>query len=280
MFFTTEHPMLMPKSTDIPFGTLTNEEMLALSPELSEAEAASPQAKYFTQVPAPLPKELEEAKKNGPMDVKDAFEVWDYAKNMNNTGNCAVENGYCVLPSGITYAAARIEQRGRTDEMVAYYNEHFAPEESLFYKIWFPGMHHMHFCDGAVEDFGFGRLAIKFTGLVEVEDLGLTVEEVAKNDPACISLNGSKAVWYNLESDTPDKPCHGILIFYHRLTDYGREMRMRFFAGVQTDGKGGFILDPLPPEEALNVARCNMEHLMHEYTNDHYLQTTFWNDNH
>ncbi len=280
MFYAKNHPMLLPKSTDLPYGSLTIEEMKALSPELTEAEKKSPQAKYFYQLPAPLPQEHKAALAGGPMDVADAFEIWDYGQWMNTTGHCRVENGYCVLPNGVTYAAVKVEQVGRTDEMVAYYNAHFAPEESLFYKTWFPGMHYLHFSDGAVEDFGFGRLAIKFTGLVEVEDLRLIYDDIEKNDPACISINGSHAVFYNLDSDDPSRELHGILTFYHRLTDYGREMRMRFWCGIRVDHQGGYIIEPAPAEEAMNIARCTMEHLMQEYTNDAYLEKKFWEDEH
>lgn len=35
------------------------------------------------------------------MDVQYAFAPEDYAKHMNVTGACEVENGYCVLPDGV-----------------------------------------------------------------------------------------------------------------------------------------------------------------------------------
>ena len=126
-----------------------------------------------------------------PMDPSKAFEMKDYGKFMNTPGYCEVENGYCVLPSGVTYAAMHLKQPGRTDEMVQYYNQNFAPEDGLFYKIWCPGYHFIHYVNSCVENFGFGQLNMKFAGGVEIEDLGLNFEEIAKNDPACIAICGT-----------------------------------------------------------------------------------------
>ncbi len=280
MFYKTDHPMLMPKSTDIPFGTMSIEELKKLPSDLTENEKKAPHAKYFYEVPVELSEEHRAVIAGGPMDPADAFEMQDYGKYMNNTGYCKVENGYCVLPSGITFAAVKIDQNGRTDEMVDYYNKYFAPEDSLFYKIWYPGCHYIHFCDGALEDFGFGRVNMKFIGQVEVEPLGIRYEDVVKNDPACISINGTIAEFYNIDSDDPDKPIIGTLVFYHRLTDNGREMRMRMWCGIAPDGKGGYIIDKVPEEEALNVAKCTMMHLMQEYSDDEYLERKFWADTH
>ena len=70
------------------------------------------------------------------MDPAKVFSMQNYGKYMNTEGHCEVENGYCVLPGGVTYAAALIRQEGLTDEMVDHYNRCFAPEENLFYKFW------------------------------------------------------------------------------------------------------------------------------------------------
>ncbi|MCD8299583.1 MAG: hypothetical protein LUC41_00155 [Clostridiales bacterium] len=279
MFYAKDHPFLIPKDTGIPSDEFTFEQMKALSADLSETEKKCPHAKYYYELPAPLPQEHLDAMEAGPIDPSEAFEIWDYGNYMNKIGHCAVENGYCVLPSGIAYSAARVIQEGRFDDMTAYYNQYFAPEECLFYKTWYPGNHYMHFTDGAVEDFGFGRQFIKFTGLVEVEDLRLNYDDIDKNDPACISINGSKAVFHDLTDDSA-KDIKGILVFYHRLTENGREMRMRMWNGISVDENGEYVIDPLPADKALKVAKCCMCHLMQEYTNDHYLETKFWYDNH
>ncbi len=280
MFYKTSHPMLIPKSMDIPFGSMTVEELKRLSPELSEAEKKAPHAKYFYEVPVELSAKYKEVIAGGPMNPKDAFEMQDYGKIMNKSGYCKVENGYCVLPRGITFAAVQIDQPGRTDEMVDYYNKFFAPEGNLFYKIWYPGCHYLHFSNGALEDFGFGRVNIKFTGQVELESLRIHYEDVAVKDPTCIGINGSIAEFYNLDSDNPDKAIISTLVFYHRLIENGREMRIRMWCGIAPDGKGGYIVDAVPDKEALHMAKCTMMHLMQEYSNDEYLERKFWTDTH
>ena len=58
-----------------------------------------------------------------------------------------------------------------------------APEESLFYKIWYPGSHYLHYEDGALEDFGFGRIHMRFVGGVEPKDLGIDPTEIEKMTP-------------------------------------------------------------------------------------------------
>ena len=277
MIFSKNHPMLMPKDCGITYGTFSNEELLALTTELTEKEKAHPHAKYHEMTPAPLPAELAEAIDGEPMDPSKAFGMEDYGKFMNNTGHCEVENGYCVLPNGVTYAAALIRQEGRTDEMVDWYNKEFAACDNLFYKIWNPEAHYLHYANGCLENFGYGRMNLKFAGLIQVEDLGMNIEDIAKNDPACIQINGTAAVGYNLDSDHPDVPEWNTIVFYHRLTDYGREVRIRLWCGQSVEN-GKYVYSIPKPEEALNMARCSMIHMMKEYTNDDFLEKKFWED--
>lgn len=203
----------------------------------------------------------------------------DYGIFMNTPGYCEVENGYCVLPSGVTYAAMHLKQPGRTDEMVQYYNQNFAPEDGLFYKIWCPGNHFIHYVNGCVEDFGFGQLNMKFAGGVEVEDLGLNFEEIAKNDPACIAICGTSTIGYNLDSDHPGRPERNTIVFYHRETSEGREIRVRLWYGIGVENHQ-YITAPPDPEEAEGIARSCFIHMAREYTNDEYLERTFWADTH
>ena len=277
MVFSTNHAMLFPKDCGIPFGTLSNEEVLALSTELTEKEQAHPHAHYHDLMPAPLPAELAEAISGPPMDPSKGFGMEDYGKFMNNTGHCEVENGYCVLPNGVTYAAAQIRQEGRTDEMVDWYNKEFAKGDNLFYKIWNPEAHYLHYENGCVENFGYGRMNMKFAGAVQVEDLGMKYEEIAQNDPACIQIGGTTSIGYNLDSDHPNVPEWNTIVFYHRQTDYGREMRIRLWCGQGVDN-GQYVYTIPAPEEALDMARYTMIHMMKEYTNDNFLEKRFWED--
>lgn len=272
-----KHSFLYPKDSGISFGQLTDEELKALKPELTETEQSCPHAKYFYEMPAPLPQEYLEVIKNGPMDPKQAFSMEDYGKFMNHTGHCQVENGYCVLENGVTYAAVLLRQEGRTSEIIDHYNRYFAPEESLFYKIWNPGSHYLHYTDGALEDFGFGRINMKFVEQVEPEHLGIRRKDIEKNDPACIYIGGTSTVGYNLDSSHPHQLERNTIVFYHRLTDYGREVRVRLWYGAGLE-HGRWELTPPPAEEALSIAKKTMMHVMQEYTNDQYLEMKFWEE--
>lgn len=272
------HTFLLPRADCYGYDDFTDDELRALSWELTDKEKADPDSAYYGMVPAPLLPEHQRALDGPPMDLSAAFEFHDYGKAMNNTGHCREENGYCVLPSGVTYAAALMRQEGRNDEMTAYYNGHFCLTDSLFYKTWFPKAHYLHFNDGgAFEDFGFGRIKMRFTAMMDEKALGLDPGEVRKNDPACIYIGGTAAVGRNLDSDDPMKEERNIIMFYHRETSYGREMRIRLFYGIGYE-KGEFIYTIPEKDRALDIARHTLYHIVHEYTNDMALQDAVYRD--
>lgn len=273
----TTHTFLFPREDKYTKDTFKDDELRTFSYELTENEKKDPDARYMELVPAPLSEEHKKALES-PMDVKDAFEFHDYAEMMNNQGYCKVENGYCVLPSGVTYAAAMIRQQGRTDEMVDYYNKNFGLTDSLFYKLWYPKAHYMHFCDGGcLEDFGFGRIKLSFTGQLDAKMLGIDMEEIQKRDPACIYIGGTAAVGRNIDSDDPKKEEANIIMFYHRETEYGREVRIRLFYGIGwRDGE--FFYTIPDADKAENIAKNTCTHIMQEYTNDELLETTVYAD--
>ncbi len=274
-----KHSMFIPKGTGISPDELSDEDLRKLPFELTAFERACPHAEFYDLMPAPLPEEHREAIENGPMDSRYAFSMQDYGKFMNNTGHCDVENGYCVLPDGVTYASALIRQEGRTDEVIDFYNQYFAPEDSLFYKTWYPGSHYLHFEGGCLEDFGFGRMKLIFAEKIKPCHLGIKEEEIVKNDPACIFIGGTSAVGYNLDGKDPKRPERNVIALYHRLTDYGREVRIRLWYGIGVE-KGQYYKTLLDSGEALDIAKKTMIHIMQEYTNDQYLETAFFNKFH
>lgn len=274
------HPFLLPKAgTNRMMDDFTDEELMKISPALTKKEKEAAHSEFFYQMPAHLPEYLEQALNCEMMNPSDAFELKDYLKAMNNMGHCKVENGCCVLPNGITYAAALIRQEGRSDEMIEFYNREFGVTDSLFYKTWFPGSHYLHYPDGAMEDFGFGRVKMKFMNQVTPEQLGTTIEEIQRNDPACIGIGGTSAIGYNLDSDEPLKAEWNTIMFYHRMTEFGREVRIRLWYGFGID-KDGFHITLPKKEEAEKIARCTLQHVAQEYTNDQYLQLKFWEKYH
>ena len=277
MLYSKNHSFLLPKSCGKYFGDLSLQEMRNLKSELTDAEKGYAHAKYYYSMPAPLSEIHKAAIQAGPIDPAKAFDIQDYGKFMNNTGHCEVENGYCVLPNGVTYAAVLLNQEGRTDEMVNFYNQHFAKEDSLFYKTWYPGEHFMHYENGALESFGFGRMNMRFAGQVQVEQLGMKFEDIEKNDPNCIMVGGTTAVGYNIDAQDPDKAEWNTIVFYYRQTPTGREVRVRLRYGVGIDN-GQYVYTPPKKECAEYVAKCTMIHVMQEYTNDDYLERMFWEE--
>lgn len=278
MLFDKGHAFFRPKDSGLFFGSLTDEELRKLSPALTESEQQYPHASYFSKEIS-LPEEFQETLKNGPMDPALAFMPEDYGKFMNTEGHCEVENGYCVLPNGVTYAAVLLRQEGRTDETVRYYNDYFAPEENLFYKTWCPGFHYLHYADGAFEDFGFGRMNMKFAHDKQASEMGLDPKLIEKNDPACIGIGGTATLGFNLDSADPKKPQWNTIAFYHRQTSYGREVRVRLWYGYGWENNKP-VFTPPEPKQALDIARLTMKHVMMEYSNDQYLETKFWDDTH
>lgn len=273
----TKHTFLLPRADHYSFNDFTDDELRALSWRLTEKEKGDPDSAYYSLVPAPLAPAHQKALE-APMDPSFAFSFAEYGKYMNNTGYCREENGYCVLPDGVTYAAALIRQEGRNDEMTAYYNEHFGLTDSLFYKTWFPEAHYLHFNDGGTfEDFGFGRVKMRFTAQLDARMLGLDPDEIRRNDPACIYLGGTAAIGRNLDSKDPMKEERNIIMFYHRETPCGREMRIRLFYGIGYEN-GEFIYTLPEKERALDIARCTYNHIVHEYTNDLTLQNAVYRD--
>ena len=185
--------------------------------------------------------------------------------------------GTVFLSNGIGYSAAMIKQQGLTDEMVNLFNREFAPGNNLFYKIWCPDSHLLHYTDGAVEDFGWGRVNLKFTSNVFMEDLGLDISQIKKNDPACIQINGSCAVLENLEGETRGTLDRITIVNYHREIPNGREQRIRAWFGIGIeDGEYQYAI----PSFGTSLLRAKdvMAHLIFEYSNISKLMLQFWSD--
>ncbi len=267
------------------FEDMTFESIKALSPDLTEEEAASPFAKYYYEKNE-LSEEYAAVVDGPPMDVADAFEPWDYGKNMNTTGYCRVENGYCVLDSGITYSAVMIRQPGRTNEKMDAYNKYFAPEGALAYKAWTPGAHYFHTENGAIEDFGYGLLNMRaiieegnFCVGTDVTMLGIDIDKVKENDPRCIWVSGNDWEAYQvLETRISDQRRRSLIVNYLRKTDEGRELRIRLYGGVGIEN-GKFIRTPIPEDwDPMEIARLHMRHLMLEYGHESRMVNQFWEE--
>ena len=198
---------------------------------------------------------------------------------MLNPDGDEVENGYGVLPNGVGFAAMLIRQEGITDEMIKKYREEFAQDgpRTLFYKIWFPGAHLLHYENGVVENFGWGMMNMEmdmehFT----LAHLGIRQEDILQRDPNCISLLGFYGRGW--EVDHPERePVWTSMVQHTRLTPTGRELRVRYWNGLAF-GPGGQLVFSDPVDRAVMEERMRlmMEHCLTEYQNELRLMKGFW----
>lgn len=277
MMFDLGREMTSPKNSGKAFGEVSIEELRKMSVELTEEEKNSPFAKYYYEPMAELTAEQKTALKQ-PMPPEECYMPDKAGERMLNTRHERYENGYGILPNGVGFVAVKIDQVGRTDEKVKYYRENFAPEGNLFYKVWFPGMHLMHYTDGAVEDFGWGMQSMRFT--VEDFDLsivGIDTDEVCSKDPDCISIFGAGAVCVDVED--PENKEYTSMLCYTRDTEWGRELRVRYWLGLRTHGDGSIELKvDSDREKTLEHSRMLMEHCQKEYMNETRLMNAFWEE--
>ncbi len=254
-----------------------NAELYTLSTKLTPEEAASKYAKYYHLGPAePSHENLLAVERGAEIDPAKAIMPEDYARVMNAPGNMEIETGYCALPNGVGYVAARTFQPGMTDEKMQFFTDNFKPEGDLFYKTWFPGSHTRHYSDMAVEDVGWGMEDFRFVQPLFPKDLGMP-EQIDQNDPACFAMNGSNIMSYPLHK--PDgEPLYVTELCYYRAVPGGRELRVRFWIGLHyVDGKsqlhlpGGKPVDPSYPR-----ALCN--HCIWEFATLTRNILMFWED--
>lgn len=281
--YLTGHEMTKPYTCGKLRSAMSLDEMRKLTADLTEEEKASPFASYYYEPMAELDEDQKAAMK-APLLPRQCFMPDKAGKILLDSldgGDEYPSNGYGVLDNGIGYAAMKIMLPGITDDMVRKYREEFAHEENnrnLFYKIWFPGKHYIHFDDGIVEDFGWGPVVGEMNWeLFRFAHIGITREEIAKRDPQCISLLGLAGD--TLELNEPGaEPWPMFMVCHTRLTEEGREMRVHYWKGAQVNPDGTLTLKPSPDrEDTLRKMKCMMEHCLMEYMNEGRLMREFWN---
>lgn len=266
-----------PHSSGICFGELKPEQLRQLTTGLTKEENASVFSRYYYEPMAPLQPEHLEAIQHGPMDLADAFMPENYGKFMLHTGHAAVENGYCTLPNGVGFAAAKIDQIGRTDEKAKSFREGFAHVGDLFYKTWYPEAHLLHYINGAVEDFGWGMLDMQFLGDCTMEHLGIDKERIEEQDPSCISIVGVSTIATRLDAPQ-EEPEYASMVLYLRETSEGRELRARYWVGLLFTKDGIECKIKQDGVATEDKARMMMTHCMKEYTNENRLLDAYWNN--
>ncbi len=279
-FYSTGREMTHPYTSGIFFGQLSYEQLRQMTPELTEQEKQALSAKHFYEPMASLTPEHEAAIAAPPLSPDECFLPGDIGAILLDKRSTAAENGYGVLPNGVGYAAIKIEQEGITDEMIKKYREEFAHDgpRTLFYKIWFPGMHLLHYENGVAENFGWGMLNLE----MEMENftfrhLGICKEDIPVRDPDCICLLGIYGRGWQIAY--PEKPpVYTCMVQHTRQTSAGRELRVRYWSGIAfgPDGSLEFHVNP-DHGQTCEQMRLMMEHCMREYSNELKLIKEFWN---
>ena len=270
----TMHPRDCGKAYD----DVSDEVLRALPYALTPEERAAPHAKYYTEdLPRPT-EEMVAAYEGPPMDPADAFLPQEAGARFLIPGHMKREMGYCVLPNGVGYAAMLIQQPGRTDEKMRKYNEDFAPEGNLGYKIWFPGAHLMHFTDGCFEDFGWGPQKIRFGHPIDFKFLGIDEGTILERDPATLSLMCTSSTAYN-PFRTEDGIEYSCMMSHLRSVPGGRELRIRYWFGMAIDPEGQVLTNLKPGESTpLEHMRLMAKHCAWEYTNEKRRVDALWAD--
>lgn len=282
MFF-AGHEMTHPYTSGKYMKDYTIEQLRELSPEITPEEKGDPFYKYYSERMADIEPSHKEALEYGPLNPKLCYMPEAAGKVLLCGSDIYPENGYGVLDNGVGFACVLIHQTGITDAMIKNYRDHFArtPNRMLFYKLWYPHMHLIHFEDGIVENWGWGMCRQD----MNMDDfcfchLGICKEDILEMDPDCIGLLGGGGRCVELAN--PGRKNWPMWMVQHtRLTSWGRELRVRYWNGLDLKKDGSVILEPNPDRsQTLKEMRMMMQHCMQEYCNELKLIHTFWKDTH
>ncbi len=280
-FFSTGREMTHPYTSGIFFGQLSYKQLQCITTQLTDEEKRAPSALYFNEPMAPLPPAFEAAITAPPLSSEECNMPSDIGKILLNPASSAPDNGYGVLPNGVGYAAIKVVQDGITDEIIRKYRDEFAHDgpRTLFYKLWFPGMHLLHYENGVVENFGWGLLNLEMQmDHFSFRHLGITQDDILALDPDCICLLGlCGRGWQVAHPEAP--PVYTCMVQHTRQTPAGRELRVRYWSGI-TFGPDSLEFHVNPDRtQTLEQMKLMMEHCMREYSNERKLMMEFWNQN-
>lgn len=110
------------------------------SAELTEAETAMDEAKYYSTDFVTIPDEIIDAVALGPESPEKALALED-VNMLIKPGYLDMENGYALLDDGSAYVAVKTDLPGATGDMIHWWFWWHALED-IRYKIWCPGDHY------------------------------------------------------------------------------------------------------------------------------------------
>lgn len=282
--FTLGREMTHPFTSGLHMADLSDAQLRAMPVQLTPEEERSPFAHHYYEPMAQLQPEHTAALERGPLSPEQCYMPEQAGAILLGSPGDYPENGYGVLDNGVGYGAILIRQVGVTDEMIRKYRDEFAQDaytkehaRNLFYKVWFPGAHLIHFEDGVVEDFGWGMMRLEMGWEnFRLAHLGLSAQQIPEQDPDCICVLGlGGAGW---EIARPEAGQRQMCMVQHtRVTDWGRELRVRYWNGLRLNPDGTVDIVPGPePAQTLEEMRLMVQHCMREYCNELRLMKEFW----
>lgn len=277
-----EHALYFPKA----YGRFYKDEedksvILRLTEKLLPEEEENEFAKYYhlgacepsaeTLAMLTLEKELPE---------EAAFMPEDYAKIMLTFRSTEYENGFRVMDNGVVFVALRTWQEGVNDGNMQYFNDNFTPEpQDLFYKIWCPGKHMRLYPDLAIEDMGWGWLEVRIKDFLGKEDFGLP-ENLEEIDPELIDFQAMNMELLPLGAPKGTEPVRLVEANCFRQTEKGREIRHRFWIGLNMKNGKSAVVSPKDLEQAAEYARNTAYHSGSEFATLARNVLAFWKDRH
>lgn len=175
------------------------------------------------------------------------------------------DEGYCLLPNGVGYAATRTELPNVTIEMNNWYKK-LRLVDKLSYMIWYPGSHVSELGGVCLEDIGFGVERNDVESPANIKNLGFR-RHPAEADPQFLALIGGNGWWHNL--DHPEIRPRAMSLFHYirRLPQGGIEFRTHIYMGMFAIGGAGVIQQQIQPEICLEATRRMAEHCIYERAN-------------
>lgn len=224
-------------------------EMAALTPEQRKAPYAA-----FYDRPAPvIPPECQQIIDHG-SDMDSADAVIDHNISvMLHPEQIRVENGYCVLPDGTGYVAAKHHMPNVTFDMYKFWLGWWTVEDhDTRYKIWCPGKHTAAFFTYSSEEIG-GRLEEIYFGSSIRQDprlINLDLDEMAQS--TCVMADGGNALSKTYGAPPEELPICGLIchFIYEEPGVPGIIMRSRFWFGCQA--LNGHITPVLAPGQRVS----------------------------
>lgn len=209
--------------------------------QLSKEELMKPYAELYYKPLSPIPDKIINKLEEGPLPPDDVLKF----ENINlllEPGYLKDEIGYCIMPDGSGFASMLTPMPHVTGEMLKWWFV-WHPQESLRYKIWYPGVHidisvqdmhklndtnlplqmrYLYNTNYPVEDIGNGIQKLYIT-FVPPEEFGFDVTRFKTSKVATVICGVVGYSALNVQ--------HTYMVHLARKVQGGIELRSRFWLG-------------------------------------------------